>query len=96
MGGAILDPIMRVFSALLFTVTLVAGGWILSLPNKAECAASGRAVDPTERHCLSAAGFQQLEEHAAFHASQVALLAGVVLAAAYAVYRYRRAPARAA
>jgi hypothetical protein len=64
--------------------------WIVSLPNKEECRASGRTVDPTERHCTSATGYQQLQEHATFHASQVVVLALVVVTGAYIVYRLTR------
>ena len=64
--------------------------WILSLPNKAECVASGRTVDPTERHCQDAGGYQQLEEHAAFHGAEVAVGVAVLLAGGYGVWRLSR------
>lgn len=88
---------MRFFGGSLIVAALVAVGWIVSLPSRAECAASGRTVDPTERHCLSGTGYQQLEEHAAFHASEIALGVSVVLACAYVVRRYlRRRPSAGA
>ncbi len=65
-------------------------GWVFSLPSKAQCAASGRVVDPTERHCESAAGFQQLQEHALFHSREAVLWTGVLVALGYGVVRYRR------
>lgn len=52
-------------------IALAGFGWVFSLPSKKECAASGRVVDPTERHCLDGAGYQQLEEHALFHSAEV-------------------------
>ena len=78
----------------LFVVLAIAalGGsaWVLSLPSKAECRASGRTVDPTERHCESADGWVQLEEHAAFHGSQIALGVAVLLAGGWVVRRVVR------
>jgi hypothetical protein len=66
---------------------IAATAWMLRLPDQSECRASGRSVDPTERHCLSATGYEQLEEHAFFHASQVVVLLGVGAAGAYIIYR---------
>ena len=67
--------------------------WIFSLPDKAECRASGRVVDPTERHCESASGYQQLEEHAFFHATEVGFVVVTVLVAAFVIHRlFRRMP----
>jgi hypothetical protein len=81
---------MRLVIALLAVAALVGGVWVFSLPTKAECVASGRVVDPTERHCESAEGYQQLQEHALFH-SREAILAGViVLGVSYGISRYRR------
>ncbi|MGQ0641514.1 MAG: hypothetical protein ACT4P6_12240 [Gemmatimonadaceae bacterium] len=80
----------RFLVALLSVAAIVALVWILSLPNKAECVASGRTVDPTERHCDSADGYQQLEEHAFFHATPVALGVAVLLAGGFAVRRVVR------
>jgi hypothetical protein len=59
---------------------MVALVWIVSLPSKSECVASGRVVDPTQRHCEFPGGYQQLQEHAAFHATEV-LFAVIALAA---------------
>ena len=64
--------------------------WIISLPSMAECRASGRVVDPTERHCTSGSGFQQLQEHATFHAVQVVVYCAVLLVGAYIIYRMVR------
>ena len=73
-----------------FVVTIVGFGWVFSLPSKSECVASGRTVDPTERHCDSATGYQQLEEHALFHSREVVLGGVILLGIGYAVYRFRR------
>ena len=67
----------RWFNIVLVVAGLAAIGWVLSLPTKAECAASGRVVDPTERHCQAVDGFQQLQEHAWFHSREIIL--GVVV-----------------
>jgi hypothetical protein len=81
---------MRFVVAFLAVASLVGGAWVFSLPTKAECVASGRVVDPTERHCESSDGYQQLQEHALFH-SREAILAGViVLGVSYGISRYRR------
>jgi hypothetical protein len=62
------------YLVLFLAVAAVAGfGWVFSLPDKQECVASGRTVDPTERHCLSGDDYQQLEEHALFHSREVVL-----------------------
>jgi hypothetical protein len=80
---------MRFVVAFLAVAALVGGAWVFSLPTKAECVASGRVVDPTERHCESSDGYQQLQEHALFH-SREAILAGViVLGVSYGISRYR-------
>jgi hypothetical protein len=81
---------MRFLAALLSVAAIAALTWIVSLPNKAQCAASGRTVDPTERHCEAAGGYQQLQEHATFHATQVALGLSVLFARGYAVRRVVR------
>jgi hypothetical protein len=81
---------VRILIGLLAVSTVSAATWIISLPDKAECRATGRIVDPTKRHCTSATGYQQLEEHATFHAVQIALAGLVVLAAAYIIYRIIR------
>ena len=85
---------MRYLAGFLTIATLAGFGWVFSLPDKAECVASGRVVDPTERHCESATGYQQLEEHALFHSREVVLGGLVLLAGAYALNRHfrRRSP----
>jgi hypothetical protein len=77
----------RYFNGLLAVAALAGIGWILSLPNKAECMRSGRVVDPTERHCESSVGFEQLQEHALFHSREVVLAAGLVWVGAYLLHR---------
>lgn len=74
----------------LSVLAIAAVGWILSLPDKAECVATGRVVDPTERHCVAPGGYQQLQEHALFHASEVVLGTLALLAVGYLVRRYIR------
>ena len=86
---------MRFVAGFLSVVALAASVWIGRLPDKAECVASGRVVDPTERHCQTSIGYQQLQEHALFHSSQVLLGAGVLVAGGWIVRRYylrRRSP----
>jgi hypothetical protein len=83
-------PWIRIVFGLLAAVALGAAVWIVSLPNMAECRASGREVDSTERHCDSASDFVQLQEHATFHAVQVVVMGGVLLAGAYTTYRLFR------
>jgi hypothetical protein len=87
---------MRALMGVLLVVAVGSAVWIISLPNMAECRASGRVVDPTERHCEAGATFVQLQEHAIFHATQVVILAAVAGAATYAIYRLVRrwVPAR--
>ena len=75
---------------MIILAAVVGFGWVFSLPNKAECVASGRVVDPTERHCQDSTGYQQLQEHALFHSRDVVLGTGVLLAVGYAVYRIMR------
>ncbi len=82
--------ILRYLAAFLTIAALAGFGWVFSLPDKAECAASGRVVDPTERHCESATGYQQLEEHALFHSREVVLGGLVILVGGYAIGRYSR------
>ena len=81
---------MRLLAGVLAVAVIVGFGWVFSLPDKADCVASGRVVDPTGRHCQDASGYQQLQEHALFHGRDVALGVGVVVAASYAIYRVRR------
>ncbi len=81
---------MRLFVMSVVVAVIVGFGWVFSLPSKSECIASGRIVDPTERHCESSAGYEQLQEHALFHSREALLGAAIVLATGYAVHRYRR------
>lgn len=81
---------MRYVAGFYVIAAIVGFGWVFSLPNKAECIASGRVVDPTERHCQDANGYQQLQEHALFHSREVVLGAGLLLAGVYGVQRYLR------
>jgi hypothetical protein len=81
---------VRKVVVLVVLVAVTGFGWVFSLPNQAECVASGRIVDPTERHCVDGNGFVQLEEHALFHSREVVLGAGILLAIGYAAQRYRR------
>jgi hypothetical protein len=81
---------MRVLTGVIMLAAVVGFGWVFSLPDKAECVASGRVVDPTERHCEDSNGYQQLEEHALFHSRDVVLGVSVLLALGYAVQRFRR------
>jgi hypothetical protein len=85
---------VRILVAALAVAAVGAATWIISLPDKAECRASGRVVDPTDRHCISATGYQQLQEHATFHAIHVVLVSLVVLVGAYIIYRIIRRRSR--
>ena len=81
---------MRLVVMFVVVAAIVGFGWVFSLPSKSECIASGRSVDPTERHCESSAGYEQLQEHALFHSREAALGAAILPATGYAVQRYRR------
>lgn len=81
---------MRYVAAFLILAAVLGFGWVFSLPSKSECTASGRVVDPTERHCESADGYEQLQEHALFHSRDVVLGTVVLLAVGYGVHRWRR------
>jgi len=83
---------VRILIGALIVSAIGVAAWIISLPNMAECRASGRVVDPTERHCESGgpATYQQLQEHATMHAAQVVIYAFVVVAGAYVIYRIVR------
>ena len=83
---------MRWFATFLAVAAVVGFGWVFSLPSKAECVASGRVVDPTERHCESPVGYVQLEEHALFHSREVVLGTAILaaLGCGFVVYRRRR------
>lgn len=85
---------MRWLAGFLAVVAVIGFGWVFSLPSKAECVASGRVVDPTERHCESTAGYQQLQEHALFHSRDVVLGTVLIVALGYAVVWYRRRRSR--
>jgi hypothetical protein len=85
--------VFRYFNGALALAALVGLLWVLSLPSKAECVASGRVVDPTERHCQATGGYQQLEEHAWFHSREVLVGGAIVWVIAYLLHRrYRRRP----
>ena len=82
---------MRFIAVVLSLVAIAAFTWISSFPTQAECVASGRVVDPTERHCQTVSGYEQLQEHVWFHATPVLLgaatfwLAAMVAAATISV-----------
>ena len=77
----------RAFNVLLAISAFIGIGWVVTLPNRAQCAASGRVVDPSERHCEAAGGYVQLREHALFHSREVALGAALLWVAAYLLHR---------
>src|SRR5688500_17019392 len=81
---------MRFIAGIVVIAALLGFGWVFSLPSKAECVASGRVVDPTERHCESADGYEQLQEHALFHSREVVLGTAIIVALGYAGVRFRR------
>ena len=81
---------MRVVAMSVLVAAIIGFGWVFSLPSRSECTASGRIVDPTERHCVSSSGYEQLQEHALFHSREAVLGAAILLATGYAVQRYRR------
>lgn len=83
---------LRILAGALVVAAIAVGTWIVRLPNMAECRASGRVVDPTERHCESGgpAAYQQLQEHATMHAVQVVIYAFLALTGAYVIYRLVR------
>jgi hypothetical protein len=85
---------MRFVVTFLAIAALVGAVWVFSLPTKADCVASGRVVDPTERHCESAGGYQQLREHAFFHSREAILAGAIVLGVSYGISRYRRRRAK--
>ena len=86
---------MRFLIGLVTGAALVAAAWIVSLPNRTECLASGRVVDPTGRHCRSPGGFQQLQEHVLFHTAEVLAGVAILVAGALIVHRFRRRRSRA-
>ena len=81
---------MRLVVMSVVAAAIVGFGWVFSLPSKSECVRSGRTVDPTGRHCQSAARYEQLQEHALSHSPEVVLWATILLATGYAAQRYRR------
>ena len=81
---------MRLAVGIMVVAAAIGFAWVFSLPDKDECVASGRVVDPTERHCQDARGYQQLHEHALFHTRDVAVGAGILFAVGYGVHRYVR------
>jgi hypothetical protein len=82
---------MKVLAGVMSISAAIGFGWVFSLPSKEQCRASGRVVDPTERHCLDGAGYQQLEEHALFHSTEVVAAVAAILAITYsALWLYRR------
>jgi hypothetical protein len=82
--------LLRVVVGVLSIVAIGGSAWILSLPNRAECRASGRIVEPTERYCLSGTESQLLEEHAIFHTIPVVVIVVVLLALGYVMRRIIR------
>ena len=77
-------------------VGVLAVGVLRQFPTMESCRASGRVVDPTERHCVAADGYVQLREHVLFHTTQVVTLLGIAVAlgsAGYWVVRRRSRPA---
>ena len=81
----------RYVAGFLAIAAIVGFGWVFALPDKAQCVASGRTVDPTERHCDAADGsFQQLEEHALFHSRDVVLGVTVLLGIGFGIARLVR------
>ena len=79
---------MRRVAAVVGLAVIAAFLWIGTYPTMAECVASGRVVDPTERHCEAAVGYVQLQEHVWFHTSQVLVGVVVLVAAGYIGWRY--------
>ena len=72
----------RVRQALLAILALGALGLglLAPFPTRERCRASGRAVDPTGRHCVASDGYVQLREHVLFHTAEVVALGGAALA----------------
>jgi hypothetical protein len=86
---------VRYVIGLLAVAAIGGGAWMLTLPTKEQCRATGRIVDPTERHCEAAGGYVQLREHALFHTREPALAAVLILGVSWAISRRRRRRARA-
>lgn len=87
---------MRFVGVFVLVAALLGLGWVFSLPSMAECIASGRRVDPTERHCESSTGYEQLEEHALFHSRDVALGFVILVGAGFGIRYLRRRAATVA
>lgn len=85
---------MRILLTILGVAAVVGFTWVFSLPDQEECVASGRVVDPTRRYCQEGTGSELLREHALFHARDVVVGTGVLLAVGYAVYRVARRRSR--
>ena len=81
---------MKVLGAFMAIAGLVGCAWLLTLPTRNQCIASGRVVDPTERRCESATGYVQLREHALYHSREVIVVAVMLLGGTYMVQRFRR------
>ena len=77
----------RYFNVLFAIAAAIGLAWVITRPTKAECVASGRIVDPTERHCNAGASYVQLQEHAWFHSREVVLGAGILWVGAYLLRR---------
>jgi hypothetical protein len=80
----------RYFNVLFGIAAVIALAWVITRPTRAECRASGRIVDPTERHCNAGASYAQLQEHAWFHAREVVLGAAILWTGAYLLHRRQR------
>ena len=75
---------------------ILGAGLLVRFPTKADCTASGRVVDPTERHCVAADGYEQLREHVLFHTAQVVTVAlGLAMLGLVVRWAARRRGARA-
>jgi hypothetical protein len=85
---------VRWLVTILVLAAVIGFGWVFSLPSKAECVASGRVVDPTERHCESGTGYVQLQEHALFHSREVVIGTAILVGIGYAVVALRRRRSR--
>lgn len=64
--------------------------FLRQFPNETECAASGRVVDPTHRHCEAAGGYVQLREHVILHSWEALFYIGMVGAVGLIAWRIRR------
>jgi hypothetical protein len=80
-------PWFRYFNVAIAIGAVAGLTWVFTLPDKTKCLASGRRVDPTERHCGFPGDFVQLREHALFHTRDVALGVTVIWVLAYFAHR---------